>query len=667
MGRAWLTAAIAALLPPLLAFLLFAWMTATLEIQWRDAVEAQYGAIPAEVADRVTLAALCADPGSGMRGEEVCVHVAALSALRSTAVGAAILGFVLLGIAGTAAAATQGSRRRMARVLPPGLRIILVATAAILAADAILVVGLLIEGMMVWMHRVFPWVIALAGIAGVASVAGALRAVAVVGRSEPLPVLGVALSREEEPALFAEVADVARALGVDPPRSILAGLEPSFFVVDAPVQPIGERLTGTSMFLSLPVCGLLTRGEFRAVVGHELGHLRGRDTEYTRRIAPLYSSASVALGSLTATSGRLSGLGTLPAAVMLRAVFTVLFANAAEAGRRRELEADQAAAGASSARDLGSSLVKLQLVSPAWAPVRDAVLRGAITAEPSTPLGASFLDAVRAVGLDAGIGVEDRIAHPFDTHPPLHERLAALGAAGSTGEVDLLPGHAAVELFANPKVLDAQLTSAIANRVRLRVRTSFPPQIFGASVTLRRAALRDPGISSLMTLLNDGRDPELRRPLAVDTVWVALTDLLAAPEEGWDFDWTCGPAGLPVGDQWAVVDVGDGVDLHDLVVPAGTRFRLVGILDADAANDEPEAHAYVALEGPWAQRLLVVTGVGLGDVRAQAAGLLVVPTTDPLASDDPADEAAVRRTAAMLRRTRVRDSDGRSLRLGTSA
>lgn len=651
MARVWLIAILAAVVVPLIAFLLFFWMSATLESQWRAVIEAQYGPITNEAAGRVALAKVCADPRFSS-DLEACVHITALSLLRLTSLGSVALGVLLLGITGIAAAVTKGSRSRMARILPMALRVILLIAAALLLADGILAVGLLVEGMMIWLQRVFPWFIGVAAIGAIIAVIGALRAVVAVGRTPSLKVLGVPLSAEQEPALFAEVDDVADTLGVDPPQHIVAGPEPSFFVVDAPVEAIGARLSGTTMFLSLPLCHVLTRAEFRAVIGHELGHFRGRDTEYTRRIAPLYATAGISLGTLSATTRGFTGFGTVPAALMLRAVFTLLFANAAGASRVRELEADKAGVEAASAADIGTSLKKLQLTSPAWEAARNGFLRSVATGETPKGMGATFLEHARAVPLDAKTLEQGDIPHPFDSHPPIGERLAALGVAAATSDVDLAPPEPAIGLFADPDALDARVTQAVAGNVRPAITASGAAGAFGPSRRLRIAATADPGIASLLSVLSDGRDPELPRKLAPEEEWVALADLLAAPEEDWDLNWLIDATALPTEDQWGLVDVAGPNDDPASVVPKGMRFRLVGTLDAVPEAEESEAHAYVANEGQWANRLLIVTGVGQGLVRAQAAGLLVVPSSDPLAATEPAVAGDVRRAAAMLLRTR---------------
>lgn len=59
---------------------------------------------------------------------------------------------------------------------------------------------------------------------------------------------------------------------------LVVGLTPTFFVTEADVHCIGGTVTGRTMYLSVPLCRILTVEELSAVIAHELGHFRGEDT-----------------------------------------------------------------------------------------------------------------------------------------------------------------------------------------------------------------------------------------------------------------------------------------------------------------------------------------------------------------------------------------------------
>ncbi|MFD2022059.1 M48 family metalloprotease [Pseudocitrobacter faecalis] len=56
----------------------------------------------------------------------------------------------------------------------------------------------------------------------------------------------------------------------------------------------GERLTGNTLYLPLTYLSLLNEAEIAAVVGHELGHFTGEDTQYSLRFAPSTRACKIA-------------------------------------------------------------------------------------------------------------------------------------------------------------------------------------------------------------------------------------------------------------------------------------------------------------------------------------------------------------------------------------
>ncbi len=144
---------------------------------------------------------------------------------------------------------------------------------------AMVVVGgyLAILGLLVWATlnaTGFVWVIVALGWACV-----------IVSRPRPfrLPPDVLVLQPEEFPGLHALTAEIARGVGVTSPRVL--GVELSF---NAYVAPLGLITNKDAMVLGLPMMSLGSWSERIGVVGHELGHLRGRDTTRSRLIGAAY-------------------------------------------------------------------------------------------------------------------------------------------------------------------------------------------------------------------------------------------------------------------------------------------------------------------------------------------------------------------------------------------
>jgi Zn-dependent protease with chaperone function len=649
--RRWLVALGAALAIPIIGWLVIFALNAEIESQWRDALIAHFGSIPVDAGDKLTLGTLCAEPDFLASAGEACRDTQFLNVLRWVGGLAAASAVLIVVVVGVVARTARRSRKRMALLFPGTLKLVLVGSAALLVLQGALILGVLWESMQVsgW---TWPWLLFIVGITVVLGAAGALDAVAKMGRRRALSVNGRALRRDEEPALFAEVDDIALRLGAEAPTTILAGFEPNFFVVDADVEALGSAQTGKTMFVSLPVAGLLTREEFRAIVGHELGHLRGDDTLFTRRVSPLYGAAGDAFGGLLGAGRRGIGIITLPVGLMLQAVFGTLFGSLGEMKRSRELEADRAGAEATSALAFASALVKLTRTSDVWRGTFGAYVQGLATGAALPSVTVDYLARARTSATAGSDDADARLGHPFDTHPPTALRLRALGVPSADPDArNLDPADSALGLFADPAALDASISELLARRVRPRITASVQRQFRGPSAALRRAALDDRGLAAAIAMIGDGRGPDIRRPDRPGVDWVALADLRLAPYAGeLDFDWDVPVDEVPGGRPLMVVDVAGPHDDAALVLARGTRLRLVGGVAPDDSDDGIGEDVYAGpADAPWASGVVVVRAVGGGEVRAQASGLFVTVVSDWLyANDGPAADEVRAAAQAML-------------------
>src|SRR5258708_39317679 len=132
------------------------------------------------------------------------------------------------------------------------------------------------------------------------------------------------------------------------------GLESTFYVTANDVTiPLPEgKLTGSTLYISLSLIRLLTKDEFCAVIGHELGHFRGDDTLYSLRFAPTYMHLSQTISAMARGSGGAADLARIPALQALTFCWLQFASAERSVGRERELLADKAGAEAESARAL---------------------------------------------------------------------------------------------------------------------------------------------------------------------------------------------------------------------------------------------------------------------------------------------------------------------------
>jgi Zn-dependent protease with chaperone function len=313
------------------------------------------------------------------------------------------------------------------------------------------------------------WILVAVAVAGLICAVSLGKASLQLMRWQPVPVRGLVLERERHPALFALIDTVARRLSTASPDHVVIGLEPTFFVTGQDLALPGreEPLAGRTLVLSAALMRVFDERQLTAVVGHEFGHFRGKDEVYTQRFAPVYRRFSSAFASVSATSGyALIDFIKLPA---VHAVRTCIerFATIEHAMRRdREIDADRAACEAADAQALAQALVKVSLFAPFWQVATqsacEALSQGACFRNLSQVFEALCRDGLSRLdwkGAQAALQRSTQ-AHPFDSHPPMHVRLDAVGTPMSRLTVQdvALPDSGACSLLTQVTDLEAQLT-----------------------------------------------------------------------------------------------------------------------------------------------------------------------------------------------------------------
>ncbi|GLY72276.1 M48 family metallopeptidase [Actinoallomurus iriomotensis] len=248
-----------------------------------------------------------------------------------------------------------------------------------------------------------------------------LRGVFVVGRRQDADQPGVAVSPQDEPELWRTVTELATRVRTRVPDEIR--LVPD---VNAAVSE-DARLLGLirgrrHMYVGVPLMLTLGADELRAVLCHELGH---------------YSGSHTRLGGIT-YRGRTSLIRTiqrLDGHAIIRTFFTVyatIYLRVSQAvSRRQELEADASAVTVAGRRAMGDALRKVRAAAAAWEFYVGNHLRmiGPAQARPAD-LFAGFYSLFHEPSMGGELAKvvnapEER--SPYDSHPSLAERLAAIG------------------------------------------------------------------------------------------------------------------------------------------------------------------------------------------------------------------------------------------------
>lgn len=244
-------------------------------------------------------------------------------------------------------------------------------------------------------------------------------------------VFGKVLSKDKYPAIWQFIDLLAKKIGSEPPDTIIAGMEPTFFVTEAKVVCLDGEISGRSLFISLPFCRAITKQEFSAVVGHEMGHFIGKDTKWSKKFYPIYRGSIDTISSLDYSDSEngLAQLAFLPALIFM-SIFISAFEKSEKAiSRQRELNADVIGMKITSQEAMASALVKVHVYQHAWYFTQEKMKEALSDGKQIVNLSLFFENICESIPQDFmkdEIGKE-HTPHPTDSHPSLSVRLNAMG------------------------------------------------------------------------------------------------------------------------------------------------------------------------------------------------------------------------------------------------
>ncbi len=244
---------------------------------------------------------------------------------------------------------------------------------------------------------------------------------------EPIGVFGRAVGEAEAPGLWRLTRELARRQEAPAPDHVVIGLTEGFFVTSAAVRLWPQDVLlppGRTLYLPASYLGLLDMREVAAIVGHELAHFSGEDTLYSQRFAPIYAGMEHAFATL-ARDGEMFVLW--PALALGGQAIASFDRAVAHWSRLREFEADRRGSGVSGPEGAASALLRTSLAAPLIGEVLGEATRRPERA--GDDLVARMVEVGRGDLGDPRTHLEDRQPHPTDSHPPVSQRLAALGVA----------------------------------------------------------------------------------------------------------------------------------------------------------------------------------------------------------------------------------------------
>ncbi len=370
------------------------------------------------------------------------------------AIAALLLGAGLLATALALAALAFVNRGLRYASFVAGWRLMTAASAVEVVLQSSMVVWLSFWLTAYFWERYFVKLVVIAGCAAGLAVFYAIwmlfKKSALDGRIE-----GELVTSADAPSLWSAVQASAARVKTAAPDHIVAGIDTNFFVTEAPCVVQGRTIKGRTLFISIPLLRVLSKQEADAVLAHELAHLGGGDTRSSALLGPK-------LKQFDQYTWRMHGGGlTLVAHYLLR-LYRMIFSFAlARDSREREYLADRVAARLTAPQAIVHSLIKIS----AYAQYRDQVERR-LFAQERQHGGALGISGFVAEGLHPYAMSPDfvgtmrgaSVPHPYDSHPPLRERMRNVGFAVEEARygaivtavpqvtwVDDIPGAGAIE------------------------------------------------------------------------------------------------------------------------------------------------------------------------------------------------------------------------------
>lgn len=243
----------------------------------------------------------------------------------------------------------------------------------------------------------------------------------ILPRRDAFPAPGPRLEPRESPRLFRVLGDVARRTRQEMPVEVYLVSEMNAWVANrGGVMGFGSRRV---MGLGLPLLQVASVDELEAILAHEFGHYHGGDT----RLGPWIYKTRSAIGRTLQSLGDESWLQ-----VPFRWYGSFFMRITQAISRAQELTADQLAATTVGAASLVEGLKKVHATAGAFDAYWQQEALPVLGAGFHAPLADGFARFLRspriadAVHRTLAEELAGGRADPYDSHPPLRDRIAAV-------------------------------------------------------------------------------------------------------------------------------------------------------------------------------------------------------------------------------------------------
>ncbi len=282
-----------------------------------------------------------------------------------------------------------------------------------------------------WFDIYIPKMVFLAGVLALFGVGVVIKSIFTKPNMD-FEVEGELVDEAKAPALWQNLRNICAQVDTASPDHLIAGIDDNFFVTEQPVT-VGDRVYhGRTLYVSLSLLKQLDGAEADAVMAHEMAHFSGNDTTFSKRISPLLIRYHNYLEALSQNPI------TLPVFYFMVCFRGMYELSLGRLSRQREFRADRIAAETTSARSIVGALTRIAAYSKYRGSIEEDLFNQEEALE-SADIANRIEDGFHAYAVSFGRN-EDigklETAHPFDSHPPMHERMAAMGSEYGPQSVD---------------------------------------------------------------------------------------------------------------------------------------------------------------------------------------------------------------------------------------
>ena len=274
----------------------------------------------------------------------------------------------------------------------------------------------------------------------------------IVPRRMPFDPPGPELRRDNQPELVALIEDVARRVGQEAPERIY--LSPDMNAgagQHGGLLGLGGR---RYMLVGLPLLDVLTVNQLRAVMAHELGHFHSGDT----RLLPWFTRTYDALERTVDSLHEVKSVWRKPFTWYL----DFYLRRSASVRREQEFVADELSAQVVGSEAAAAGLELITEVAPSYEEFWDSGVVPTLLSGYRVPLLEGFRQFRKAAPVR---GEKEDVVEaqwpagpdPYDSHPSISERLAALAVLDNVAAAYPEDRRLAIELTPDPDALELSL------------------------------------------------------------------------------------------------------------------------------------------------------------------------------------------------------------------